>query len=376
MSDPRHCKLAEVLVNYSVALKPKQTLGILSLPTAAPLVREVYRQALRAGAYPTARALLGPNPPGIFTIGGIVDILLEEGNKDQLSYLSELDVREMEHYDALIVIWGEENTKAISGADPEKTAMLKKSQSPLSERMIQREAAGELNWCLTLFPTPAHAQDADMSLSEYEDFVFGAGHLNDDDPIKTWQKIDKEQQRIADFLTQHDHIRIVAPETEINYRVGGRTWLNANGRLNFPDGEVYTGPHEDSVNGTVRFTYPAVYTGKQVEDVRLTFKDGKVVEAQASRGQDVLDAMLGLDAGARFVGEVAFGLNYDVKQFTANILFDEKIGGTMHMALGRSYPETGGKNKSDLHWDMICDLREGQVYADGELCYEKGEFTI
>jgi aminopeptidase len=215
-----------------------------------------------------------------------------------------------------------------------------------------------------------------MSLSEYEDFVFGAGHLNDDDPFETWRKIDKEQQRIADFLTQHDHIRIVAPDTEINYRVGGRTWLNANGRLNFPDGEVYTGPHEDSVSGTVRFTYPAVYAGKQVEDVRLTFKDGKVVEAQASRGQDVLDAMLSLDAGARYVGEVAFGLNYEVKHFTANILFDEKIGGTMHMALGRSYPESGGKNKSDLHWDMICDLREGQVYADGELCYEKGEFKI
>jgi len=215
-----------------------------------------------------------------------------------------------------------------------------------------------------------------MSLSDYEDFVYGAGLLDQSDPAAACSRIDEEQQRIATYLEQHDEIHIVAPGTDLTYHVRGRKWVSCAGTVNFPDGEVFTGPIEDSVNGTVRFTYPAVYNGNEVEDVRLTFKDGKVIEATASRGLDFLNAMLDMDEGSRFLGEVAFGLNYNVKQFTKDILFDEKIGGTMHMALGESYPETGGKNESGLHWDMVCDLHEGKVYADGQLCYENGKFVI
>ncbi len=233
-----------------------------------------------------------------------------------------------------------------------------------------------MRWCLTLFPTNAYAQDAAMSLTDYEDFVFGAGLLDQDDPSAAWEGVRQEQQRIADFLGQHNEIHIVAPGTDITYRAGGRTWINAYGDANFPDGEVFTGPLEDSANGTVRFTYPAIYNTREVEDVHLTFRDGKCIESSAARGLDYLNTMLDMDTGARFLGEVAFGLNYGIQQFTRNILFDEKIGGTMHMALGLSIPETGGQNQSALHWDMICDLREGRVFADGQLCYEAGRFTI
>ena len=186
----------------------------------------------------------------------------------------------------------------------------------------------------------------------------------------------RSQQHIVDYLSKHNEIHIVTPDTDITYHVGGRSWISACGNSNFPDGEVFTGPIEESVNGTVRFTYPAVFNGQEVEDVRLTFRDGKVVESNAGRNVKFLNDMLDMDAGSRYLGEVAFGLNYGIQHFSKNILFDEKIGGTMHMALGASYPETGGKNVSGLHWDIVCDLRQGKVYADGELCYENGKFII
>lgn len=255
-------------------------------------------------------------------------------------------------------------------------AMLQEGRQPLLRRSMERTARGDYRWCGTLFPTQAHAQDAGMSLADYEDFVFGAGLLDLEDPAEGWRTVQAEQQHIVDFLSQHDEIRIIVPDTDLTYRVGGRTWISSHGTHNFPDGEVFTGPIEDSVNGTIRFSYPAVYHANDVEDVRLTFKDGKVVDASARRGEAFLHSMLDMDAGGRYVGEVAFGLNYNITRFTRNLLFDEKIGGTMHLALGASYPETGGQNQSALHWDIVSDLHQGQVYADGKLCYEGGRFII
>jgi aminopeptidase len=376
MPDPRHQRLARVLINYSLKIKPGDKLQVYTQSAAAPLIREVYREALLAGAFPTVRTMLGPVPSGIIALDGMTDVLLREGSDEQLRYLSELDRQEMEYCDARLVILAQDNTRGLSGADPARIAMLQQGHAPLMARFMERSAAGELRWCATLFPTQAHAQDAGMSLQEYEDFVYRAGLLDERDPVEAWRRVHAEQQRIADYLARHDEIHIVAPDTDITYRVGGRTWLNASGSHNFPDGEVFTGPHEESVNGTVRFSYPVVYSGQEVEDVRLTFKDGKVVEATAARGQELMLRLIDQDPGARYVGEVAFGLNYGIQRFSRLILFDEKIGGTMHMALGRAYAETGGKNQSALHWDMICDLRAGEVYADGELCYREGKFII
>jgi aminopeptidase len=366
MADPRHRKLAHVLIHYSLDIKPGDKLIITGSEITAPLLREVYREAIRAGAYVTYDIILD----------GLREIELRESNDEQLTHVSELDKFETEYFDAELTIWSEQNTRAMSHIDPERIARRRESHAALTKRSLERMGNGSLRWCGTIYPTNAYAQDAKMSLSDYEDFVFGAGLLDLEDPVAAWRKVHAEQQRVADFLAQHDEIHIVAPGTDITYRVGGRRWVNCAGTENFPDGEVFTGPIENSVNGVVRFSYPAVYEGNEVEEVRLTFRDGKVVETEAGRGLDFLNAMLDTDAGARYLGEVAFGLNYNVKEFTGETLFDEKIGGTMHMALGASFPETGAVNESGIHWDMVCDLREGRVYADGLLCYEHGKFLL
>lgn len=366
MADPRVQKLAQVLTRYSLALKPGDKLKLRGTVESLPLVREVYREATRAGA---------------FVLPQIVDetldeILLKEGSQAQLEFFPELRMQEVEYIDTLLSIIGSANTRQLSHIDPTRLAVFRKASGPVLKRTNERFAAGTLRWNATLYPTEAHAQEAGMSLSEYEHFVYGAGMLDEADPVAAWRQQAATQQRIIDFLNPRKHIRIVAGDTEIEYRCAERLWINCAGTENFPDGEVFTSPIEDSVNGHVRFSYPSVYNGRESTDVRLTFKDGKVVAATATHGQEFLDAMLNMDAGARYLGEVAFGLNYNITQFTRNILFDEKIGGTMHLALGASYPETGGQNESGLHWDMVSDLHDGEVYADGELCYRNGKFLI
>jgi aminopeptidase len=309
-------------------------------------------------------------------LGELDEIFFREASEEQLAHVSDFTKIRCEQYDADLYIDAEENTRTLSSIDPRRMALSRRAHESLSKLRMERYMKGEYHWCVTLFPTNAQAQDAGMSLSDYEDFVYDAMLLNLDDPVEGWRKVAAEQQHIVDFLNQHDEIHIVTPEMDLTYLAGGRTWINCFGDANLPDGEVFTGPIEDSVNGTVHFSYPTNIAGKEIEDMRLTFRDGKVVEASAARGQAALIGTLDTDAGARYLGEVAFGLNYNITRFSHNTLFDEKIGGTMHMALGRSYPESGGKNESAIHWDIVTDLHQGKVYADGQLCYESGRFTI
>ena len=366
MADIRLQKLAKVLVQYSLRLKPGDKFIISSPSIASPLIREVYREAVRAGAHVETD----------ITIDGLEEILLREGNDEQLTHISDIARLNTEYFDARLVIWAQQNTRSLSGVDPARMALQRGTYASLFKRALERMANGEVRWCGTLFPTHSSAQDAGMSLSDYEDFVYGIGLLDLDDPIAAWRSVYAEQQHIVEYLEQHDEIHIVAPGTDIRYRAGGRKWINCAGTENFPDGEVFSGPIENSVNGTVLFSYPAIYDGNEVADVQLVFRDGKAIKSSASRGLDFLNATLDTDAGARYVGEVAFGLNYNIQRFSKDTLFDEKIGGTMHMALGASLPETSGVNESAVHWDMVCDLREGKVFADGQLCYENGKFLI
>ncbi len=244
------------------------------------------------------------------------------------------------------------------------------------ETYLKRAADGQLRWVGTQLPCQASAQDAEMSLRDYEQFVYRAGLLHEQDPASAWRKLSEQQQRLTDYLNGKDQVRFVTPQgTDLTVQVTGRTWINCNGQENFPDGEVFTGPREDATEGTVCFSFPAVYGGREVNGVRLTFRDGKVVEASAEKGEDFLLAMLDQDPGARVLGEIALGTNYSITRYTKNTLFDEKIGGTFHAAVGSSYPETGGRNESGLHWDMVCDLRQGgEVFVDGERLSRDGRF--
>lgn len=366
MADPRIAKLAEVLIHYSTAVKAGDLVQIQTTSAAAPLVRELYREILQAGAHALLR----------IGIDGTDEILYRYGSETQLSHVPQVAWQEINEVSARLLIMAPENTKSLSAADPAKVSARRKAMRPLSDRFYERVDAGEADWGITLFPTNASAQDAEMSLEDYEDFVYGAGLLGEDDPVAAWRRVAGEQQRIADFLGECRVIRLVAAGTDLTYHTAGRSWINADGRKNFPDGEVFTSPDEMKTEGHIHFSYPAIFSGREVEDIRLTFEAGKVVAASAGKGEELLLSLLDMDEGARRLGEAAFGTNYNIQRFTRNILFDEKIGGTIHLALGSSFAEIGGQNRSALHWDMVCDMRAGEAYADGRLFYTDGKFLI
>jgi aminopeptidase len=366
MKDPRLAKLADVLVNYSVGVKKGQIVRIHGPSVAAPLIVELYRKVVQAGGHPLVR--MAPE--------AVQEIFYKTATDEQLDYLNPLALAEIETIDASIGIWADENTKSLTNCDPAKIARNAKARKPVLETFMRRAAEGKLHWNGTQFPCQASAQDAEMSLSEYEDFVFSAGLLDHADPAAAWRKVSERQQRLTDFLNGKSDYRVVAANgTDVRMSVAGHKWINCDGHENFPDGEVFTGPVIESVNGKVHFSFPAVHNGREVHDVKLTFKDGKVVDASASKGEEFLFSMLDMDAGSRFLGECAIGTNYSIKRYTKNTLFDEKIGGTVHFALGAGYPETGNSNQSGLHWDMVVDLRAGgHIEIDGETFSENGVF--
>lgn len=241
---------------------------------------------------------------------------------------------------------------------------------------MERAARNEVRWCVTVYPTHAMAQEADLSLSDYREFVYGAGLLNEPDPVAKWREEGERQQKLIDWLAGKDQVTLKGSNTDLQMSIKGRTFKEADGKYNFPDGEIFTGPVEDSVNGWIRFRYPAIYSGQGVTDIELWFENGKVVKEKASKGQELLTSLLNTDTGARFIGEWGIGTNYGIQRFTKNMLFDEKIGGTIHLAVGASYPETGGKNDSGLHWDMLCDMTESEIHVDGELFYKNGNPVV
>jgi aminopeptidase len=367
MADPRLEKLAKVLVHYSLRIRPNDLFRISGAALAAPLIREVYREALGAGAHPFVRV----------GVDGLEEIYFKTASEEQLRFVSDLQRAETEAITASLGIWGGWNTRELTQIDPKRMALRREATREIGRRFLERAGKDELRWCGTQYPTQAEAQDAEMSLSEYEDFVFGAGLLDREDPVAAWEEVRRDQERIAAFLNTCQTLTVRGPDIDFEISVAGRKWINAAGDKNFPDGEVFTGPVEDSASGRVRFGFPAIYNGREVLDVELLFEQGKVAHARAAKGEEFLHAMLATDAGARYLGEFAFGTNYKITRFTRNILFDEKIGGTLHMALGIGYPETGSKNTSGLHWDLICDLRNGaEVVADGQVIYRDGRFTV
>ncbi len=365
MIDKRLEKLAMILTRYSLNLKKNDLFVISGSHLAAPLIKEVYHQAIKIGAHPFAH----------IGIDGLAEIFYQHASDQQLKYVSPLSKFEIERIDASLSIISPENTRNMTNIDPKKQSINNTAHHQIQEIFLNRAAKKELRWCITQYPTQASAQDAEMSLVDYEDFVFNAAHVHAKDPIKYWQTVHKEQETIRKMLSSKKSLHVYAKDTDLQVSVAGRTWINCSGQENFPDGEVFTGPVETSADGHISYSFPGSYNGREVNDIRLWFKKGVVVKATASKGEQFLHAMLAMDPGAKRLGEFAFGTNYGVKMFTKNTLFDEKIGGTIHLAVGSGFPETRSKNISGLHWDMVCDLRKnGEVYADNELIYKNGRF--
>lgn len=367
MIDERIKRYARILIEHSLGIKKDDLFLISGSPLSAPLIIEVYEEALKKGAHPHVR--LG--------LESLSEIYYSQANHDQLQFLSPLDEFEIQNIDARLSIISPENTRYMSHVEPDKQAIRSRSQQSLHDLFLKRAASGELRWCVTMFPTNAAAQDAEMSLRDYEDFVFQAAQVQEPDPILFWKNMEGTQKRIKDILEGKKTIQILGDDTDISFGVKDRKWISCFGKENFPDGEIFTGPLEDSAEGFIHFSFPLVYGGRRVDDVKLWFKEGVVVKATAANGLDFLESMIQMDDGSKRLGELAFGTNYGINIYTKNILFDEKIGGTMHIALGSGYPETGSRNTSGLHWDMVIDLRKnGTVLADGEIIFKNGIFVV
>ena len=372
MSDSRVQKFAKVLVEHSTRIVPGDRVLIEGTTAAEPLVRELYIQILEKGGHPQPMISFPGMVPFIQD-----DLYLTYAKETQLDFVPTFYKLAYDQFESRIRIHSATNTRATTRIDPVKAQRRGKATSTITESQMRRGAEGAFKWVTTLFPTDAYAQDAGMSLKEYEDFVFNAVHAHEDDPIAYWNSTAAGQQKAIDFLANKNQIVMRGPNVDLTLSIKGRKYMNSTGIYNMPDGEIFTGPVEDSVNGWVKFTYPAIYGGVAVEGAELTFVRGRVEQARAEKNQDYLIKMLESDSGSRFLGEYAIGTNFDINKFTGNILFDEKIGGTFHMALGAGYPETGSHNKSAIHWDMICDLRtDSEILVDGELFYRNGEFVF
>lgn len=359
-------KYAELLVNYCLAVKEGHRVYVQSTLLAAPLVKEVYREIIKAGGSATVNLEFSERNK----------IFMEHASEAQLKNTPLISQYIFENFDAYLYIKAPFNLREDSGIDPEKRKLRSAAMRPINQLFSKRTAEGTLTRSLCLYPTQASAQEAGMSLSEYKDFVYNACHLYSDNPEGEWLAIREKQQHIVDYLNKCERIQYKSPKTDISFSVKGRTWINSDGRVNMPSGEVFSGPVEDSVSGVVHFDYPSIYLGREVRGVTFEVVNGEIQKWTAEVGQEVLDEVMALE-GARFFGEVAIGTNYNIQRPTKNILFDEKIGGTIHMAVGQSYIQTGGKNKSAIHWDLISDMKNGgQIIADDKLIYKDGQFII
>ncbi len=370
MADARIRRWAETLTHYCLYVQPGETVLIQATPLAAPLVKEVYREILRAGGHPLPRIVLP----------ALNEIALKEASPEQLAFVSPMEEVQAETVSARLSIGSEENVSALANVDPARQALAQRASPALRRRYTEREQQGKFKWCGTLYPTQAYAQNAQMSLADFTEFVYEACFLNDEHPADRWRELAARQQRYVDWLKGKKRVRVLGRDTDLTLSIEGRAFINSDGKRNFPSGEFFTGPVEDSAEGTIRYTIPSAINGRVVQDIRLRFRQGKVVEATAMQGQAFMEEMLKLDDGARRLGEFAFGNNFGITRGISNTLFDEKIGGTIHLALGSSYPETGGKNLSALHWDMVCDLRPeaggGEVWVDDTLFLKDGKLMV
>jgi aminopeptidase len=369
LTDTRIQKLARILVDHSTAVQPGDRVAIEAVTSAEPLIREIYRQVLEKGGFPHILLHLPDED----------EILYAHAKDEQLDFTPTFQKMVVDEFDVYIRARSDMNTRALTSVDPSRQARLQKALAPIRNMLMKRGGDKSLRWVLTQYPTPAFAMEAEMGIQEYEDFVYKACHADEEtqDPVAYWQSVQKEQASIVQRIEGHDRVELKGPNVDLALSIKDRKFRNSSGQHNMPDGEIFTGPVEDSINGWVKYTYPAVTQGRVVDGIELKFESGRVVKAAAEKNEEFLLKMLDADEGARYVGEFAIGTNFGIDRFTRNILFDEKIGGTFHMAVGAGYPETGSKNTSVIHWDMICGLQDdSEILVDGEVIYRNGQFVF
>lgn len=355
MADPRIKQLANILVNYSVKVKKGSYIELNFGIDAKELALEVYKLIIKNRAYPMVHA----------GVPGFGYAYYKNASKEQLMAFPKLAMYEAKLSTGSINIGGSYNTKELTNIDPKKISLRRKATRRISDIYIKKN-----NWVICEFPTNSLAQDAEMSLEEFEDFVYNAC-------LKDWKKESMKQDKLKKIIDKGKHIRITGEETDLSFSIEGRQGIKCDGTRNMPDGEVFCAPVDNSAEGYIKYTYPAIYGGREVSGVRLEFHKGKVVKAEAEKGEAFLKDMIATDKGSCRLGEFGIGMNSGIKHFIKQILFDEKIMGTIHLALGMAYPEGGGKNKSAVHWDMIKDLRRGgKLFVDGKLIQKNGKFTF
>jgi aminopeptidase len=367
MRDQRVDALAQILVRYSTRVQKGDVCSIAATTAAEPLAQAVYEEVLRAGGLPIMQ----------LQTSGALAAFYDLASDEQLDWVPPTTEWTVENADVHISVMASLNTRELSDADPKKQARHQKARKQIMETSMRRSAEKSYRWALTLFPTHAYASEAGMALPAYEDFYYAACLAGDGDPVTAWERQSEQVRHLTDWIQGREEVRIRAEGTDITLGVAGRKWIPCVGEHNMPDGEFFTGPVEDSVNGEISFSFPASYGGRTVSGVRLRFEDGRVVDASAEQGEDFLIEMLDADDGSRRLGELGIGTNFGIATGTKEILLDEKMGGTVHMAVGMAYPETGGQNSSAVHWDMVCDLRKGgSITVDGEELQRDGKFLV
>ncbi len=364
-----YVKLAKLAINYSVRVKKGDRVFIAGPAFTKELLQALFVETIKAGGHP----LLLP------MIEGIQELRFKYATDDQLVYVDEIQKQIYKEFDSVIQISGDYNTRKLSLVDSKKiiTARGSPGAKEVFGILMDRMAKQNIGYLILPFPCNSLAQEANMDLFSYTDFVGTALGLDEDEPVNKWLEKEKEQEILCKYLNEVDKITVIGDDTNLEFSVKGRIWLNECGRMNLPDGEICTAPIEDSAEGHIRFTYPGIYQGRKIENVYIEFKNGKVTSGTAEKGNDLLQEILKVE-NANILGEFAIGTNYGITKYTKNILFDEKLGGTLHCALGLSLSEAGGKNVSSIHWDIVKDMKtpNSKILADGKVIYEEGKWKI
>ncbi len=361
-------KLAKLVVQYAVNVQKGDKVQLTGAANAEDLIREIYRETIKAGGH-IIKMNIG--------FSGFQEIFFKHATEDQIKYVDETDYEYSKRLTKVIFIFSSYNTRSLTNIDPKLLVMHRNATKEINEIIKKRAAEGKVDWNICPYPNLSMAQEASMGIEEYKEFVYKALALDKPDPVKFWNKMEANQDEIIKILDKGKEIRLIGEDTDLTLGIEGRKWINSCGHKNLPDGEVYTSPIEDSVNGTIRFTYPGIYMNREVENIWLKFKDGQVIDYSAAKGKEVLDKVLELE-NAKILGELAIGTNYGIQRFTKNMLFDEKMGGTVHLALGSGFPESGSKNKSPIHWDILKDMKskDSKIFLDGEEIYKSGKWLI